>query len=81
MSHPLTAALRIRKCLEEAKENNHYKDAWYAYMSRRDVEAVVDAVLDGKLLPRSGPVDENGDPCETYHPVVDSSHVDPRCIP
>lgn len=35
------AAERVRECLTKAEEGNYLRDAWYAYMSRRDVERLL----------------------------------------
>lgn len=50
------AALRLRTDLEEAKRDKYYKDAWYFYMGRGDVEAVVSAVLDSSHATSEHPV-------------------------
>jgi hypothetical protein len=41
----MIAAERIRETLLKAMEEKHYKDAWYAYVRRTDVETLVEAVL------------------------------------
>jgi hypothetical protein len=40
----IAAADRLHALLEEAKENGHYVNGWYAYMDKRDVERVIAAI-------------------------------------
>lgn len=36
------AAVRVREELTKAEENNYLRDAWYAYMARWDVTALLE---------------------------------------
>jgi hypothetical protein len=36
------AAARIAERLAEAKEHGHYRNGWYAYIDRADVETLVE---------------------------------------
>jgi hypothetical protein len=38
------AADRLHALLEEAKRDGHYVNGWYAYMDKRDVERLIEAV-------------------------------------
>lgn len=39
------AATRIRQTLRQAKKGKHYRDAWYFYVKRQDVERLVTNIL------------------------------------
>ena len=73
------AAARLRDCLQTAREDNHYRDAWYVHMARWDIETIIDYVLGKdvqtymtgagqKLVGIHDPISCAGRPCVIHNP-------------
>jgi hypothetical protein len=68
-SHPddrvppeVAAAKRIIACLDEARAGNFFKDAWYFYMRRSDVEIVAKYLLETPAKPLVEPKERTASP-------------------